>query len=394
MSPKNDSQFDPIPRQFDRIRNFPRHEMVFWVLIFSCVLWLYIFRPIPKAVYNESLAEVGCYLFVIYLAFRLFHPEEGFTVLFSIFSLLVASYAILLGFSLVSNNAEVVLVYADVFEVLDKGGNPYQGNQIYHRVENGEVVYGDFNYLPLEIIPYYAAYSLTGTWDATVLVLTNLILNLLACCILWNVFSELEWTRKGPLLAIVLLTHVNYTSGLTLIFVSLFLALQKTNEGPEPCLAIAIIMGLGFLTKFFFGIIVIFYGWNLLVAGHFKKLAIEFGLGFSIALVAILPFGLENIISATILFQGELETRDILTSFFPNVLSGLMYVIKIKAIYPVVAFLIFFAFLLVEREPKHSRLFLGAILSMFLLPTPEPQYISCIFVIMLWTKLEEHRHHS
>ncbi|MFQ5977946.1 MAG: hypothetical protein ACE5OZ_07455 [Candidatus Heimdallarchaeota archaeon] len=378
------SELKPIFRE--RLRNFRSYEIIFWTLISIYVLWLYILKPIPNAVYNEALAEVFFYLFIIYLAFRLLYPDEVFTIRFATVGLLFSSYAIFFGLSLVSDNAEVVLVYADVFKALENGNNPYQGNHIYHRIEGGEAVYGNFNYLPLEIIPYYAAYSLAGTWNATILVATNLFLNALACCILWSIFSEIDWTRKTPLLAIVLLFHINYTSGLTLIFISLFLALQGANDSPEPRFVISLVMGLGFLTKFFFGIVAIFYVWNLAMKGQFKKLVLEFGLGVAIALVCILPFGLENVISATIFFQSELETRDELTSYFPNVLSGFAYALQVKAIYPIAAFLLFFTFLLVKRETKASRFFLGAVLAIFLLPTPEPQFLSSVFVIMLWAK--------
>lgn len=390
----DEARFSPCsnskPLFLERLRSFRSYEIIFWILISFYVLWLYILKPIPNAVYNESLAEVFCYLLIIYLAFRLLYPDEVFTIRFAIIGLFFSSYGILFGLSLVSNNSEVVLVYADVFKALEDGNNPYQGNHIYHRIEGGEVVYGNFNYLPLEIIPYYAAYSLVGTWNTTILIATNLFLNALACCILWSFFSEIDWTKKVPLLAIVLLFHINYTSSLTLIFISLFLALQGADDGPEHNFVIGLVMGLGFLTKFFFGIIAIFYGWNLATKGQFRKLILEFGLGIAIALVCILPFGLENVISATIFFQGELETRDELTSYFPNVLSGFAYAMQIKAIYPIAAFLLFSAFLLVERETKASRIFLGAVLAIFLLPTPEPQFLSSIFVIMLWAKLDEY----
>ncbi|MHA2497443.1 MAG: hypothetical protein ACXAEI_18375 [Candidatus Hodarchaeales archaeon] len=290
-----------------------------------------------------------------------------------------------------SNNAEVILVYADVFEALEEGKNPYNGNHIYHRVEGGEVIYGDFNYLPLEIIPYYVAYCLTGTWNATILVVTNLFLNSLACIILWNVFSEIERAKRVPLLAVVMLAYVNYTSGLTLVFVSLFLATTKFDEGSEPQFIVGLVMGLGFVTKFFFLIVSIFYGWNLLMKGHIKKLMMEFGLGFTIAILAILPFGIENVLHATFAFQGELEARDEMTTFYPNVLSGFVYALNVKLLYPIIAFLIFLGFLMAYRDSTPRCIFLGVVLSMFLFPTPEPQFLTTTFVIMLWAKLIEQR---
>ncbi|MHA2371087.1 MAG: hypothetical protein ACXADX_19900, partial [Candidatus Hodarchaeales archaeon] len=70
----------------------------------------------------------------------------------------VLGYILLFGFPIIANNAEVIFVYSDVFTALSNGNNPYKGNHIYHRVDGSDVVYGNFNYPPLEIVLYYIAY--------------------------------------------------------------------------------------------------------------------------------------------------------------------------------------------------------------------------------------------
>jgi ABC-type Mn2+/Zn2+ transport system permease subunit len=78
-----------------------------------------------------------------------------------------------------------------------------------------------------------------------------------------------------------------------------------------------------------------------------------------------------------------------MTTFYPNALSGFVYALNIKFLYPIIAFLIFLGFLMAYRDSIPHCIFLGVVLSMFLFPTPEPQFLSSIFVIMLWTKLIE-----
>ncbi|MHA2497474.1 MAG: hypothetical protein ACXAEI_18530, partial [Candidatus Hodarchaeales archaeon] len=302
----------------------------------------------------------------------------------------VLGYILLFGFPIIANDAEVIYVYSDVFATLSKGNNPYEGNHIYHRVEASDVVYGNFNYPPLEIIAYYLAYLIVGTWNATILMSTTLILHAIACLILFQTYSEINWKKKVPILSIILLTNLNYTGGLTLIFVSLFLALQRRRE-TKPQLMLGLVIGLGLLTKFFFGLIVIIYLWSLLKQGNFKKAFVEGGLGSVIAVLIMIPFGIVNVITATLLFQSDFGVRGEQTTYFPNIFSGLAYVLGIEQFFPILAIIIFIAFLTTRKMSFPTNLFLATVLSMFLFPTPEAQYLTSIFVILVWTKLAEAR---
>src|SRR5512137_1607 len=82
----------------------------------------------------------------------------------------VAAFVLVSGLALgaanlavVSSDSEIVRAYQSVFDALDNGLNPYTSGTIYHEIESVGPVFGNFNYPPLEIAPYYLAYRIAGT---------------------------------------------------------------------------------------------------------------------------------------------------------------------------------------------------------------------------------------
>jgi hypothetical protein len=61
-------------------------------------------------------------------------------------------------------DSEIVAAYGSAFAALDAGKNPYDSGTIVHFAERGERELGNFNYPPLELVPYHAVAKLVGSW--------------------------------------------------------------------------------------------------------------------------------------------------------------------------------------------------------------------------------------
>ena len=105
-----------------------------------------------------------------------------------------------------------------------------------------------------------------------------------------------------------------------------------------------------------------------------------------------MPFGLVNIVRETVLFNLELGERAELTTFYPNVLSGLLEWAGASELFPVAAVgAMVVAVLLSARLAPVLAMLLTLTVFMLVAPTPEPQYLPVVILLFLAALAERER---
>src|SRR5512140_2277329 len=173
-------------------------------------------------------------------------------------SVLVAIFIAGLGWgvfsvSSIDPRSEIVATYRSVFEAIDSGRNPYTSGTIFHLAEDGKPVFGNFNYPPAEITPYYLAYRIAGRWDSTVLTGAMILINGLACLVLLWTFPRVGAPKLAAFFPLFLAGEIRTNPALTLLAVAILVGLiVREIEKPSrsrPYL-IAVVFGIGLMTKF------------------------------------------------------------------------------------------------------------------------------------------------
>ncbi|MDI6845091.1 MAG: hypothetical protein QME28_03030 [Candidatus Saccharicenans sp.] len=367
------------------------------LLLFSCLLafLMFIFKPIAQGHRYDLALKLSIELLAVWLVFIC--PARWLNKKTVLATVLLTGLALgLFQIKSLKPDREIISTYRSVFQDLEEGRNPYTSGQIYHRDASGQVVYHNFNYPPLELWPYYFFYRIFRRWNEKSLALFLMSLQLLAGLIVVLAFRKI---RPFPLhllffLPLLVFSEIKTNPGMTMLMVSLFiLLLSARRKGESLALDIitASVIGLGVLTKFLFSCIAItFYLWQLYTSlkknsqAELKQTALMISISFLVALMAILPFGPLNVFKSTILFNLNPGERNLYTTFYPNVLSGPLYLIDKNWLYPPVAI---GAFLLALWTVRKMSLFPAMLFvsTVFLLvaPTPEPQYFGTMLLLAL-----------
>jgi len=286
--------------------------------------------------------------------------------------------------------SEMVEYYESVFQALKTGQNPYTCGTIFHRAEFLRPVYGNFNYPPLEIYPYYLAYRLVGTWTSTLMAVVNVVLQSLACFVLLWTFPEVKRKYLWPFFPLFIFLEIHLNIALTLLVTALILlVVARERETPKPArrYLVAALFGAGLMTKFLIiPLMAAYYGhqvdWKR--PKTLGRIAVDMGIALGVALLIMAPFGVAAVFRNTVAFNLILKDRAALTTFFPNVLSGPFTWAGLSGLYPVAALIILAMPVLVAPR---LRLFsaLMAVTSTFLLvaPVPERQYIPVVLYIVI-----------
>jgi hypothetical protein len=297
----------------------------------------------------------------------------------------------------IKKDSEIVAAYASAFAALDAGKNPYDSGTIVHFAEHGAHELGNFNYPPVELMPYYAVAKLVGRWDHRVLTATLLVLQISACALLAATFRRAR--RVVLAFAPLLICFELYTNGaLTLLAVALAMYLihrPAANGRPRNEKLLMLVFGVSLLTKFMLIPLFAAYIVQRLPSRPWRAwraclppLA-DAATAVLVALALMLPFGLSNVLRETLLFNLVLGERARLTTFYPNALSGSLTWLGTPGAFSVLAVLLLGAAILWSRRLRlmHALFFSGAV---FLLvsPTPELQYIPVMVYLALCTALE------
>jgi hypothetical protein len=293
-------------------------------------------------------------------------------------------------------NAEIVAEYGSVFEALDSGRNPYTAGTVFHRDETGRAAYGNFNYPPAEIYPYYLAYKILGRWDTGVLTGVIILLNALACAMLVLTFPNIRTAELAAFFPLFLFGEIQTNPSLAFLLTAVILWLvlreqrRPTRSGPW---IIAAVFGVGLTTKFLIVPLMAAYYWKALGARKRASLGPVIGqvsLALGTGALIMAPFGLAAVLENTVLFNLVLKQRSALTTFYPNVLSGPMSALGWGSAYPAVAVLALGAAILAAPRLRLFPALLTAVF-VFLLaaPTPEPQFLPIVLYLALAARFAE-----
>ncbi|HTI32755.1 MAG TPA: hypothetical protein VL422_03695, partial [Miltoncostaea sp.] len=112
----------------------------------------------------------------------------------------------------------------------------------------------------------------------------------------------------------------------------------------------------------------------------------------AVALALCLPFGPASVVRSTVLFNADLGDRATLTTFYPNVLSGLATWAGAERLYPVLATAVLVAAIAASRRMRPVAAMLLAVTAFLLAaPTPEPQYVPMVVLLLLGALVERER---
>jgi hypothetical protein len=356
-------------------------------VVISLVMW--ILKPIPHAHRYDLSFQLSLVLAVIWLFWKV-SPGRIFRrgVLAAV---LLAGLAFgIHSLATIDPQAEIVSSYRTVFEAIDGGRNPYTSGTVFHRDENGTVVYGNFNYPPSEIYPYYLAFRLSGKWNSAILTAVMVLLNALCCLILLRMFPAI---RPGYLMAffpIFLFGEIKTNPSLTFLVTALLLWLMKKDrERPQKITRylIAVVFGIGLMTKFLIIPLMAAYYWHKFDRRKFRSLvaiALDTGIALATAVLVMAPFGVAAVFKNTVLFNLVLKDRAALTTFYPNVLSGPLEWLGLGGVYPIAAVIILgLSILAAPRLGLFPAMLTAAFTFLLVAATPEPQYLPIILYLTL-----------
>jgi hypothetical protein len=359
------------------------------ILCVAISLAMWVLKPIPHAHRYDLSFQLSLVLAAIWLFFRV---SPGWIFKRGILAaVLLAGLAFgIHNLATIDPHAEIVSAYRTVFEAIDGGRNPYTSGTVFHRVENGAVVYGNFNYPPAEIYPYYLAYRLSGRWDSAVLTAVMILLNALCCLILLRMFPAI---RPGYLMAffpLFLFGEIRTNPSLTFLVTALLLWLMKKDgERPQKItrFLIAVVFGIGLMTKFLIIPLMAAYYWHKFDPRKLRSLvtiAVDTGIALATAVLVIAPFGVAAVFKNTILFNLVLKDRAALTTFYPNALSGPLEWLGLSGVYPIAAVIILaLSVLAAPRLGLFPAMLTAAFAFLLVAPTPEPQYLPIILYLAL-----------
>lgn len=302
-------------------------------------------------------------------------------------------------------NAEVIRTYRSLFVALSQGTNPYTCDCIVHDTPRG-LRLGAFNYPPAEIWSYEAVHWLAGGWDASILAVTLVCCGAIAFALL---FLAAQRGRRRWMLAFLpflvlweLQTTIAMTMMVTGAIVAVLLADMRGEHGWRRPVLWAL-FGVGLLTKFV--VIPLFAAWwwwttvarvraaprpSLMPRGRtLAAAAADLLVPVGIALMLCLPFGLASVLRSTLLFNVQLDQRAKLTTYYPNVVSGLLSWARLERIFPVLAVAtLATAVLLAPRFRILTAMLFAATVFLLVSPTPEPQYLPVVVLLFLGALLE------
>jgi hypothetical protein len=356
----------------------------------SIVMW--VLKPIPHAHRYDLSFQLSLVLAIIWLFYRV-SPGRIFRR-----GVLAAVLLVGLGFGIrnlatIDPDAEIVHHYRTVFETIDGGRNPYTSGTVFHRVENGAVVFGNFNYPPAEIYPYYLAYRLSGRWNSAILTAVMVLLNALCCLVLLRMFPAI---RPGYLMAFFpffLFGSIKSSPALAFLVTALLLWLMKKDrERPQKItrFLIAVVFGIGLMTKFLIIPLMAAYYWHKFDPRKLRSLvaiALDTGIALATAVLVMAPFGVAAVFKNTILFNLVLKDRAALTTFFPNILSGPLEWLGLGGVYPIAAVIILgLSVLAAPRLGLFPAMLTTAYAFLLVAPTPRPQYLPTILFLAFVAK--------
>jgi hypothetical protein len=293
--------------------------------------------------------------------------------------------------SVINPRSEIVQVYDSVFSAIRAGRNPYTTGTIFHYAEFDEPVYGNFNYPPLEIHPYHLAYKTVGVWNSTVMTSVFILIHLLVCALFLLTFPEVKRRYLVPFFPLFLFTEIIVNSAMTFLVTALILlVVKKDQEEPLPAyrVLVAALFGAGLMTKFLIiPLMAAYYGHRIdwRKPATILRVVPDAAIALAVAALIMAPYGVAAVFKETILFNLILKDRAVMTTFFPNVLSGPMTWAGLGHLYPFAALgLLVAAILAASSLSLVSAMMAATYTFLFVAATPEPQYNPVMLYLALF----------
>ncbi len=199
------------------------------------------------------------------------------------------------------------------------GVNPYENN-VVPRFEgryspNPSWTFGTYNYLPLDLMVYSGFHWLVGDlgmpgW----FVATNLLFSAIAFFLLRELL-QVSWRCYAPIAGIVMLFYSFDNASLTVLLIVASLYLYHNLKPRHQGLA-TVVMGLAVMTKVYAAIpflVMVLYQlqvwWGARDWRGFARLSASVAASGVIAVALMLPFGIVDVIDASVLFHTSAAAR-------------------------------------------------------------------------------------
>jgi len=357
------------------------------VLCFLFSLLMAVLKPVPHGNQYQLMISLTFYLLLVWLLYRV-KPEWVFQKGFLAAVLLVGVALGVVGLLTIHPDVEIVRHYDSAFVAMHQGQNPYACGTIFHQGESLQAVYGNFNYPPMELYPYYLARLITGRWNVGIMTIVFLLLRGLACWVFIRTFPEIKRRYLWPLIPFFLFDAIHINSAMTFLALALILwAIRQERGRPQMKyrILIAVLFGIGLMTKFLIAPIMAAYYWNKFEAKRLRSLidiAVDSGIAVATAVLIMAPYGVVNVFKSTILFNLILTSRDTMTTFFPNVISGFFGWIGASGLYPVIALaLLVLSVLAAPKLRPFSAMLAAAFTFLLVAPIPRSQFIPIVLYL-------------
>jgi hypothetical protein len=372
-------------RKNDRVPAGPTRALIACVAISLALLVL---KPVPGGRRYEYALILSLALTAIWFLFaapaRTFFGKKAL-----VFVLLCGLVLGAVNLAVIRSDSEIVRAYATVFEAIEAGQNPYTSGTIYHEIEGYGRVLGNFNYPPLEIYPYYLAYRIAGTWNIAVLAAAMILIQALCAAILFRMFPRLPPVLLLPFLPMILLGEIKTNVAMTFLIAALvLLVIKKHSETPRPFhrYAIAVLFGLGAMTKFLMLPLMAAYyahGVDPKDSRSLARAGVDLAIALTTAVTVMAPFGVGEVVKNTALFNIVLEDRAILTTFYPNILSGPLAWMGLAKLYPfAAAVLLALAIVASRRLGLFAAMVAASYAFLIVASTPEPQFLPVVIFLV------------
>ncbi len=361
----------------------------------AVALAMAILRPVPHGHRYDLAVQLAAGLSLIWLFTRVpLRTAFSRTTLATVFVLGLGLGIV--NFASIDPGAETIGYYRSAFEAIDRGDNPYTCGTIFHRAEGGTPAYGNFNYPPVELYPYYVAYRIAGRWDVTVFTAAMMVINGLACAVILLTWPSAGISSLAAFFPLLLFGEIKTNPSLTLLAATVLVWLivrerrRPSRSGPY---FIALAFGVGLMTKFLiWPLAAAYFSAKLLRKGR-GRLGPAIGggaLAMGTSALIMAPFGIGAVLKSTVLFNTVLRDRAVLTTFYPNVLSGPLKALGLEAVYPIAAAAaVGAAVLAAPRLRLLPALLLAAFVFLFAAPTPEPQFLPVVLSLALASRCLE-----
>lgn len=364
----------------------------FFILFELLILY---FKPINNAVYSSLSLVVLISVIWVYWAVRHITVDNFFksnyTQIWLLF-LVVRAVGMLI---FLDWDAELVHVYESLFDTMESGNNPYKDPTIYHRLIDGSVIYGYFNYPPGEIIFYWITYKIFNDWNYGLIIITNLTINIIILIVLAYKTQDISWRAKLPYFLTLLV--INLHNSASTIFLSIIMAaLIILNNPPKPSklqrLLLIVSFAFGLISKFYMIPFVGVYFWYKIIDCKNREYIIDALLTITFTIIALVPFGIMAVFDNTVIFNLNLDTRQEFTTYYPNILSFVFYYFNIKLFYSISAIILLLFSLIITRKMEIlERITIILALSLLVFPTPEDQYLGSLIGILFLSKVKQFR---